>query len=392
MAGAKFLKRGEYLFKEGEKIQSVWVIQSGQISLCLQKNKKNVDIMSVGIGYVFGDLIVLGLTNYNFSAMATQETKVAEIPLDIFKQQFDSLHQVNKSFVKGLSEKLKYTMSEVRSARFEKDPSACPEDAVAKVFGTLFHVMNHKGLKEGTSAKMDWQTMRQYSQRIFGESIKRLEQATQLLVKLKLANYIYGKNPDDPNAKDEIQGFFVHDLSAIEAFFEFYQYYYYKGSKSELLKFDESNYNFLRLLVLALDGVEADRFGIVSKDLGEVTEFVKSYGVNMGAGHFTSLEGKGLFCKRKVVAEGKVLLQFEIKEFKTQQNIWKIIREIDKWNEKGMIDMLDVDEGPKKKNVVNGTECPECHIVMVANSKFCSECGCKLAFTGAPDEVEKKAA
>ncbi len=392
MAGAKILKRGEYLFKEGDKIQSVWIIQSGQISLCLQKNKKNVDVMSCGVGYVFGDLVVLGLTNYNYSALVMQETKVVEIPVESFKQQFDSLHQVNKSFVKGLSEKLKFTMNEVKTARFERDPAPCPDESVAKVFGTIFHVMNHKGLKEGTSAKMDWQTMRQYSQRVFGESLKRLEQAAQLLVKLKLADFIYGKNPDDPNAKDEIQGFFLHDLNALESFFEFYQYYYYKGGKTELLKFDESNYNFLSILVLAYEGAEADRFGIVSKDLAEVTEFAKGYGLNIGAGHFTSLESKGLFCKRKPAAEGKVLLQFEIKEFKTQQDIWQIIREIDKWNEKGLIDMLDIVEGPKKKKVINGIECSECHFVMVTAAKFCGECGVKMTASGAHEDAEKKAA
>ena len=176
----KFLKKGEYLFKEGEKIQSVFIVQSGQINLCLQKNKKIVDIMSVGVGYVFADLVIQGLPNYNYSALIMSETKVVEVPIANFKQQFESLHQVNKTFVKGLAEKLKWTMNEVKSARFERDPSACPDDAVPKVFGTIFHVMNHKGLKEGASAKMDWQTLRQYSQRIFGESLKRLEQATQL--------------------------------------------------------------------------------------------------------------------------------------------------------------------------------------------------------------------
>ena len=392
MSGTKVLKKGDFLFKEGEKIQSVFIVQSGQINLCLQKNKKIIDIMSVGVGYVFADLVIQGLSNYNYSALIMSETRVVEIPVANFKQQFESLHQVNKAFVKGLAEKLKWTMNEVKSARFERDPSACPDDAVPKVFGTIFHVMNHKGLKEGTSAKMDWQTLRQYSQRILGESLKRLEQATQLLVKLKLADYIYGKNPDDPEAKEEIQGFFLRDLTALESFFEFYQYYYYKGGKSELLKFDEANYNFLRILVLSYEGTVPDHFGIVSKDLAEVTEFGKPYGLNIGAGHFTSLESKGLFCKRKSVAAGKVQLQFEIKEFKTQQDIWQIIREIDKWNEKGFVDMLDVDEGPKKKKIVNGVECQDCQFVMILNSKFCSECGARLTRQGSHEENEKKAA
>ncbi len=392
MSGLKVLKKGEYLFKEGEKILSVWIIQSGQISLGLQKNKKYIEVMSAGAGYVFADLVILGLPNYSYSGLVMSETKVMEVPVESFKQQYDSLHQVNKAFVKGLCEKLKWSINEVKSSRFEKDPSACADEAIPKAFGTIFHVLNHKGLKEGTSSKIDWQTMRQYSQRIFGESLKRLEQATQLLVKVKMADYIYGKNPDDPNSKDEIQGFFLKDLNALESFFEFYQYYYFKGGKAELLRFDEGNYNFLRILTLAYDGVVPDKFGIVTKDFGEVTDFFKEYGINLGAGLFTALETKGLFCKRKPLADGKVHLQFEIKEFKTQQDIWKIIKEIDKWNEKGLIDMNDIDEGPKKKKVIDGLECTECSAVMILNSKFCSECGAKLVGQGTNSGVDRKAA
>jgi len=392
MSGVKILKKGDYLFKEGDKIQSVWIVQSGQISLGLQKNKKNMEIMTVGTGYVFADLIVQGLMSYNYSALVTSEAKVAEVPMDTFKQQYEPLHPIHKTFVKGLAEKLKWTMNELKAVRLEKEPSPCPDDCIPQVYGAIFHVLNHKGLKDGNSARVEWMTLRQYSQRVFGESLKRLENAVQVLVKLNLAEYIMGKSPDDPDGKDEIQGLVVRDLPGLEAFFEFFQYYYYKGGKSEFLKFDEQNYNTLRLLMMAYEGVEADRFGIVSKDFAQVTEFFKEYGVVLGAGHFTALEAKGLFCKRKPLADSSVALQFEIKEFKTQQDIWKILREIDKWNEKGFVDMNDIDLGPKKAKVIDGVECTECHAVMVMNAKFCSECGAKIVASAGPAKTDKKAA
>ena len=395
MSNVKVLKKGEYLFKEGDKIQTVYIVQTGQMNICLQKNKKNVDIMNVGVGYVFADQVVLGTSQYNYAAMALQETKVVEIPLEGFKQQYEALHQIYKSFIKTMAEKLKWSLNEVKTAKLEKNPMPCSEEAIPKVFGTIFHVVNHKGLKENNSAKVDWMTLRQYSQRIFGESLKRLEQATQVLVKLKLADYIYGKNPEDPESKDEIQGIVIKDLVALESFFEFYQYYYYKGGKSELIKFDEPSYNTLRVLLLAFEGAEADKFGIVSKDFNDIVTFFKDYGISLGNGHFTALEKKGLFCKRKPAADSKVHLQFEIKEFRTQMDIWKVLREIDKWNEKGFVDMADIDEGPKKKlTIEGGVECGQCQFVMMGVNKFCSECGAKLpvATVSAGSTVEKKAA
>lgn len=394
MSAIKVLKKGEYLFREGDKIQSIWVVQSGQMSLCVQKNKKNVEIMNVGTGFVFGDLAVLGIQQYNYAAMAVAEVKLAEIPLEGFKQQYEALHQINKTFIKGISDRLKWTMNEVKVAKLEKDPMPCSEEAVPKIFGVIYHVMNYKGTKEGNRSKLDWMTLRQYSQRIFGESIKRLEQAVLLLIKLKMGEYVMGVNPDDPDGKEEIQGFILYDVKSVETFFEFFQYYYYKGGKSELLKFDEANFNTVRLLCMAYEGIVPDKFGVASKDFAEVTEFFKDYGVNLGAGHFTALEAKGLFCKRKPIADGKVHLQFEIAEFKNQLGIWRIVREIDKWNEKGYVDIKDVEEEPKKRKVIDGVECTTCHAVMASGSKFCSDCGSKLTSSVAPaaGSSERKAA
>lgn len=343
--------------------------------------------MTVGNGYVFGDLVVQGTAQYLYSGLAQSELKVTEIPLDVFKSQYEALSPLHKTFIKTVSERLKWAVNEVKNAKQDKNALPCSDDSVPRVFGSIFHVLNHKGVKNGVKAKVDWMTLRNYSQRIFGESLKRIEQATQLLVKLKLGEYIMGKDPNarEEDAADEIQGFQIFNLPALEAFFEFYQYYYYKGGKSELIRYDEANFNTLRLLLMAYADVEPDKFGIASRDFNEVVEFFKEYGVSLGAGHFTALEAKGLFCKRKNAADGKVQLQFDIKEFRTQIDMWSVIREVDKLNEKGFVDMADIDEGPRKRQAIDGIECGECHTIIDLAAKFCSECGTKVV-------AERKAA
>jgi len=394
MSEIKVVKKGQFLFKAGDKIQTVYVIQSGQVNICLQKNNKILDVMTVGNGYVFADLTVLGTNVYLYSGLAQQELKVTEIPLDIFKAQYDGLNVTYKTFIKTMAEKLKWAVNEVKNAKQDRLAIPCAEESIPRAFGSIFHVLNHKGIKDNTKAKVDWLTLRNYSQRIFGESPKRIEQVSQILVKLKLGEYILGRDPNnvDPEAPDtEIQGFEIFDLGGIEAFFEFYQYYYFKGGKSELLKFDEANFNTLKVLLLAFADVTSDKFGTATKDFNQVVEFFKDYGIQLGNGHFTALEAKGLFCKRKTV-DGKVMLQFDKKEFEVQINMWSIIREIDKLNEKGVVDMSDIDEGPKKKvQIENGLECTQCKSVIMADSKFCSECGAKVVLT-AKLGVEKKAA
>ena len=396
MSDVKIIKKGQFLFKAGDKIQTVYLIQSGQVNICLQKNNKILDIMTVGNGYVFADLIILGTNVYLYSGLAQQELKVVEIPVDVFKVQYETLNSHYKSFIKTMADKLKWAVNEVKNSKQEKSAVPCSEEAIPRVFGSIFHVLNHKGIKDNGKAKVDWLTLRNYSQRIFGESPKRIEQVTQILVKLKLGEYILGRDPNnvDPEAPEtEIQGFEIFDLGGLEAFFEFYQYYYFKGGKTELLKFDEANFNTLKILLLSFTDVTADKFGTASKDFNQVVEFFKDYGVQLGNGHFTALEAKGLFCKRKTI-DGKVMLQFDKKEFEVQINMWNLIREIDKLNEKGLVDMNDVDEGPKKKTQVieNGIECVQCKSVIMLESKFCSECGAKVVHSHSKPAVEKKAA
>ena len=184
------------------------------------------------------------------------------------------------------------------------------------------------------------------------------------------------------------------NLPALEAFFEFFQYYYFKGGKTELLKYDEANFNTLKLLLMSFADVVPDKFGVASKDFNAVVDFFKDYGVSLGNGHFTALESKGLFCKRKNAADGKVQLQFDIKEFKVQIDIWSLIKEIDKLNEKGFVDLADTDDGPRKKAVISasGMECTSCRSVIALESKFCSECGNKIVAAKATSVVERKAA
>lgn len=379
----KVFKKGEYLFKEGDKISSVYLIQQGGVSLCLNRGKKVLDLFQLGSGQLLGDQILIGTPTHATSAVSTTETTVLEVPIDALKQQYDGATQVIKAIVKSLAERLKQAMNEVKGSRLEKDQAPCPEDQVAKVFGSVFHTINHKGdkSKEGRII-INWTLLKQYAQRVFGESPKRLEQAINILVKLKLALYELGKNPENPDGPDEIIKVHFLDTFAIENFFEFYQYYYFKSGKSDILKTDDFAMLFLDSFI-KLAGIEkVDRFGVVHLEFSKVLDYFKNeHSLNLSNDHFSRLEQKGVFCKRSTV-NNVVTLQFEPKEFVNISNTWKILKEIEKWNEKGFVDMEEKDDKSKKKKP-GAPACPQCHAEVASESKFCSECGHKLTASAA---------
>lgn len=373
----KIFKKGEVLYKDGEKIQAVYLIQSGGVNQCLIRGKKTVDLFQLGSSQILGEQILLGNGTHATSAVATTETKVLEIPVESLKQIYETAPQMLKVIVKSLTERLRQATNDVRSTRMEKDAAPCPEDQVAKVFGAVFHAANHKGDRsEPGRVVMEWNMMKQYCQRVMGEGPKRIEQAINILVKLKLALYEMGKSIDNPDGPEEIQRVHFLDLDLVESFFEFYQYYYFKGGRSDLLKVDELCLQMLQGFLKLSENSTPDRFGITGVEFSTMVEYCKNeMGINLNNDHFARLEGKGVFCKRKNGSAG-VVLEFEVKEFRSVYQSWKILKEIEKWNEKGFVD-LDEKEVVKKKSS-GGPTCPQCQAEVAAQAKFCGECGCKL--------------
>ncbi len=380
MSQIKVIKRGEYLFREGDKLNSIFVIQSGGLSQCLVKNKKPVDLFQIGANQVLNEGVLYGSGTATTSALATTEVKYLELPADIFKTQIDGTNPIIRTLVKSLVERLRLAVNDVKTSRMEKDGSPCPDDQIAKIFGTVYHTATHKGEKQKDgSVTVPWTLMKQYSQRIFNESPKRLEQALQLLVKLKLAQFEMGADPEDPEGDEILHAVHFPDLHVVEVFFEFYQYHFFKGSaKTDLLKFDDFCNRFVSLFIKLSQGKEADRFGAMSIDYHElVTAFKKEFNLDLKPDHFTRLEQKGVYSKRVSSKDG-VALQFELKEYVNVVYIWKIINEIDKWNAKGFVDMTeDLDKKPESK--ADGPSCVECGAPFQANQKFCGECGHKIA-------------
>lgn len=383
MSNIKTAKKGEFLVKEGEKVQSLVLVQQGGVSVCLQRNKKTIEIFPLGSSQVLGELGLSSGGAHPFSVYATTETKYMEVPLEAAKAQIEGSSQFLKFLIKSLLDRLKLLMNEVKSSKMEKDSAPCPEDQVAKVFGAIYHSFRHKGQqldeKIPQRISLDWTLLKQYTQRIFGESPRRIEQALTLLRKKKMAELEMGKAIDDPEGPDELQRIHMLDLEAVEAFFEFYQYHYFKASKPEILKVDETCVLLLDHFLKLAEGLEPDRFGVILMDYNKIVEaFKEDLEIVLHNGHFTLLESRGVFAKRQNRQDGSVAFSFELKEWKNTLKIWHILREIDRWNERGFVDLKEDDPKPKKKS--GGPSCPQCSSEVIAQAKFCQECGFKLEF------------
>lgn len=377
----KVYKKGEFLFKDNEKIQGIVFIQSGGINQCLVRGKKNIDLFQLGANQVLGESILTGQATHATAAVATAETKTVEVPAEVLKQQMEGAPPIMKMLIKSLLERTRLMMNEIKSLKVSGDSTPCPDEVVPQIFASIFYTTQAKGTREDDKLPdltVEWNMMRAYTQRVFGQSLKRLEQACNMLVKLKLASYEMGKLPEDPEGPDVILRIKFPNIGAIEAFFEFYQYYNYKPGKGDMIKYDDFCAQLLEIFVSEGEKLAPDRFGIVGVEFNTIGEVVKEkMGINFSNDHFSRLEQKGVLCKRRAIEGQPVRLEFEIRDYQNILFSWKILRELDKWNEKGFVDMDEKDE--RKSKQASGPVCSQCAATVPANAKFCSECGAKVS-------------
>jgi hypothetical protein len=376
VADSKRFKKGEFLFKENEPITMMYVVQSGKVSLSVERSGKRLEIMQAGAGQVLGEQALFTNARHMFTGEAAQEVKVMEVPLEAMKAQVASAPPGVKVFMKSMVDESKSIRQQLRSLKMETDKAPCPLPAIPRIFSILNLVSRHTG-KQNPEKKgeytVSWSTLKLYTTRMFAESPNRMRGLLDLMKKLNYADLQFIKGEE---GAEELSNAVVFDIQAIEDFAEFYQYNLYKGSHSEVIHVDTLALKVAKALAAMGEGVEPDRRGAISLQWDNVLERMKKeFHIELKNTHLDALERKGLFIKRVQREKEPTILQFDRTEFVKMSTFWALICEIDKWNDKGFVDMNE----KETQAAAAGDGCPECKGAIDNTHKFCPHCGHKLA-------------
>lgn len=369
-------QKGDHLFREGEKAMFVYLIQKGSVTAYLQRPKQTIELANLTPNHLVGEQCLYGSPNYNCSAIANADVIALELPIELVKSQLEVSSQAVKLVSKAMIERLKVLSQEIKSFRMERDTSPCPPEGTPKVFAALFHTVNHLGKKnsDGT-VTADWRGTRSYSQKVFLENPKRLENAMMIFVKMGMASLEMGRPEEDPKAPEELIKVHFRTLIPIEQFFEFYQHFYYKPGGQGQLKFDEMSYTVIKSILKFAEGQTPDRHQSVAVNFSEVQDYVKDeYSLPFNNDTLSVLEQRGVYFKRMNSSDGHAALGFHLGDMKTLFMNWSILLELDRWNERGHVLL----EEPKEKKKKISACCPSCQGEIQMAQKFCGQCGFKL--------------
>lgn len=348
----KRFKRGEVIYSPGLGASAIYVVQSGLVSVCVLKDGCAQLHLVHPMQILREDTLMTGPAS-GTTAIALKDTQLIEIPLEVARTLPNSTQPPIGTLYKGLIERMKSAANELRSLRMNRGAQPCHPDLVAKVFGVIFYTARYLGKKEDEAVVIGWAKLKSYAVETFHEEETRLEEAIYSLIKLGYAD-VRSKQGEKSGAIPHSEAWTeicFRNMVQIEAFFDFYQNYHFKGGYAGLLKTNDKATELTQALVRLADKYQADRAGMVTMPYKLTVDTLKeTLGKTFEAEQIFRLEQKGLLVKRTATQDGGVLSFFKA-EFEQMLLNWKVLKEVEQWNEFGFVrlpETMSNDQGASK--------------------------------------------
>lgn len=114
-------EKGEYIYKRGEVLSSIYIIKQGEVKMMLEEKEVSLELTSFKKGDCFGETSVIGIQSHSTNALAVQPTELIVLEpgkllsiyetnkeifglliLNIARETARRLHQSNETLVQNL--------------------------------------------------------------------------------------------------------------------------------------------------------------------------------------------------------------------------------------------------------------------------------------------------
>jgi len=192
-SGIKTLAPGQILFNEGDKAESMYIIQKGQLRLFRPKGKGFVEIAVLRSGEVLGEMAYFDPESKtrSVSAAAITSVDVIEISFIALEKTMQALNPWFKTLINTLAERLRKTNERVKalennSVGFSSDYKFFQAADVVKMLSMLF--LTFRSLGESRDGKwfLHYNKLKVYALDIFNLNEAKMEEFLQLLTEEKI--------------------------------------------------------------------------------------------------------------------------------------------------------------------------------------------------------------
>ena len=206
MAETRKLNKDEYLFKEGDFPDNMYIVRSGGLAITKTKNKSEVVLAEIGTGAMVGEMALFDKKPRSANVKATKETEVVVLPYKGLEQQLATMPEWLRAIIRTLNQNLREANLKIKTlGETQVQEESFPPQLINRLISIINLVSMQYGTKEEKGLSLPPGTLRKYTIQIFQEPTHKMTTLLGALEKLKYFEIIdledskqilYSKKPE----------------------------------------------------------------------------------------------------------------------------------------------------------------------------------------------------
>ncbi len=318
MSGAKNLKKGDILFREGDPSDCMYVIKSGRIAITKAKGSSEIVLAELGAGDMLGEMAFFDNKARSAGAKAMIDTVVIELPFKALNAQFKTFPEWLKAIVRTVNTHLRNANMKIKNLEkaTDEDTQFFTPYLVTRLGAVLGLVASRYGEKAPEGLIVPPNRLRNYCIQVFQQPTAKLAKFQEVLQGMG-----YLKVEDIGEGRQKITMF---RLDPLMAFVDYYNDWLFTAEDKKF-SIEEKELKTMGVLIFYGKKGTPDAKGKTKVNLTQMqNDSMKDLGFLFSVDDVNSLSEKGLVAE-KSAGEGGLFTAYELAEIERMKEYWDLI-------------------------------------------------------------------
>lgn len=323
MSQTKTVAKDTYLFREGDVPDAMYIVKSGSLAVTKTKGNSEIVLAEIKPGSMVGEMAIFDKKPRSANVKATKDCEVVSLPYEALDKQLDALPVWIKAIMRTMNDNLREANKKIRLLENpDTDAERYPPHVVNKLL-TIINLVGHRfGQKEDSGAVVIPQTkLRNYTIQVFQEATNKMESMQNALKELGYFNI-----EDLGEGRKKLVSLKPDFLTD---FVDWYNEWLFKQDKDKV-SVSAEEIKVLSAVMHFAQKAPADAKGFHKLNLADMqNDSMRDLGALVKSDDVNPLIEKGLVSE-KIMAEGGVFVNVNVKELEKPVAYWKLIWDMKK--------------------------------------------------------------
>jgi CRP/FNR family transcriptional regulator, cyclic AMP receptor protein len=317
LSTAKKITKDNYLFREGDTPDAMYIIKSGEFAITKTKGSSEIILAEIGTGSMVGEMAIFDKKPRSANVKATKDAEVIILPYEALNHQLDSLPVWVKAILRTMNENLREANKKIKILEnTSAEDDRYPPHVITRLLSIISFVGLKYGTPEGAGLSIPANRLRNYTIQVFQEATNKMD---SMLNALKDMGFFQVEDLGEGRRK-------IVNLNPdfLFEFVDWYNEWLFKQDKDKVV-LSEADTKLLDGVLKFAAKVEPDANGLRKISLSTIqNDSMKELGFLIKQEEVQPLIEKKLVSD-KIMEAGDVFIGVKLEDLEKPATYWKVI-------------------------------------------------------------------